>query len=327
MKAIIDMDLYKYQAAHVGEKKSIIVTHKSSGKQKEFSNRTEFWGHYLKKDGGWLAERNKERDSPFTIDEFSIEDKVTPEPVEFVLHTAKLMVENDLKASKAKGYKAFMGEGDSFRVERSTIVKYKDRDITLKPFHLEAVTEFLKKKFKAEIVTDIEADDRVVIECQNKNTFAIGEDKDYWGTPIKFWDRNQSHRGIVDCDKFGNLFLDDKGKVRGEGRLFFYWQLLYGDDVDTYWANSASNIKWGQKSAYKALVDCKNDTEAWIKIIEGYKNLYPEQKEFQGWKGLITLDWKYVLEENLVMARMLTSLDDDRNISLDNYLNKMRIKI
>lgn len=323
------MDLYKYQAAFVGETKSIIVTHKATGRQKEFNNRTEFYGHHSKKAGGWLAERNKERDSPFTVDEFVITDKVVPDKIDFVLHTAKTMVETDLKASGAKSYKAFLGEGESFRVGKSTIVKYKDRDVTNKPFHLDAVTEYLEKKFRAETVTDIEADDVVVIECfGNRNNFALIEDKDYWGQPIKVWDRNQQHRGVVDCNKFGHLFLDDKGKIRGEGRIFLYWQIAYGDDVDTYWANSASDIKWGEKSAYKALKDCTNDQEAWTSVINTYKMLYPEPKVITGWRqDPVEIDWKYVLEENATMARMLTSLDDSRDFKLDEYLNKLGVSL
>lgn len=320
------MDLYKYQASHVGEKKSVIVTHRATGREREFNNRTEFWGHHSKKAGGWLAERNEGKTSPFTIDEFDIEDKVTPEPVEFVLHTARLMVEGDIEASGAKSYKAFVGEGSSFRLGRSTIVKYKDRTAP-KPYHLDAVTEYLVKKYKAEIITDIEADDMCVIECFNKpNNFILGEDKDYWGTPANVWDRNQQHRGIVNCDKLGHLFLDDKGKVRGEGRMFFYYQVCSGDDVDTYWANSASDTKWGDKSAFKILKDCTTDAEALKATIACYKNLYPEPKVVKGWRGEdIEVDWKYCLEENASLARMLTSMSDTRNFLLEEYLNKFKI--
>lgn len=317
LKAIIDMDLYKYQAACVGEKRSIIVTHKGSGREMEFKNRTEFYGHHNKKSGGWLAERNKGRTSPFTLDEFEIADKVVPEPIQNILHTAKLMVESDLKTCDVTSYKAFLGKGDSFRLGLSTLVKYKDR-LQPKPIHLDEVSAYLEKKFKCEIVSDIEADDACVIAAQDKNSFIIGEDKDYWGAPCKFWDRNQRHRGVVDCDKFGKLFLDTNGKVRGEGRLFFYFQVGYGDDTDTYWANSVSNFKWGEKSSYKELVNCTNDDEAITALISIYKKLYPEPKEVIGWRGdNLTVDWRYALEENWTMARMLNSLDQPRKFKLD----------
>lgn len=249
--AVIDLDLYKYHASAAGETRSVLVTHKTSGRSIEVANRTEWYGDWRKKEGGKLAEINANRESPFTWDDFTYEDIQRPEPIENVLYTARVMVEKDLKLSGAKDYVAFLGEGEPFRTELSTILRYKDRGDLLKPLLIEEVTDYLRKKFKAEVVTDIECDDRVVIECyKQKDRFAICEDKDYWGTPINVWDRNQQERGIVNCNKFGHLFLDSKGKVRGEGRIFFYWQVCASDKTDGYAANSACDIRWGDKSAY-----------------------------------------------------------------------------
>lgn len=309
--AVIDLDLYKYTAAAAGEKRSVIVTHKSSGKSIVVGTRTEFYGHYLNKNGGKLAEINKKRTSPYMWDEFEYEDVQTPEPINYVLHTAKVMVEKDLEQSGADKYIAFLGEGDSFRLNRSTILKYKgNRDNQLIPLYTGEVMDYLKKKYKATTVSGIEADDKCVIESYNRpERFVLGEDKDFWGCPINFWDRNQPERGIVDCNKFGKLFRAEKtkGKVLGEGRLFLYWQVAGLDASDNYAANSASDIKWGEVAAYKALVDCKNDKEALEVLIGVYKHLYPEPKDVIGWRGtrIEGVDWLYMLQENFDLARML----------------------
>lgn len=306
--AVIDGDLYKYAVAFVGEKRTVRVVHRKSGRELIVPTRTDFYGHWKKKEGGMLAQINKGRTSPFLWDEFDYEDIQTPEPIENVLHTAKVMVEKDIKDSGADNYIFYMGEGDSFRVEKSTILEYKGkRKDTIKPLYLEEVTDYLKKKFNARIVSKIECDDAVVMECfKKKDHFALIEDKDFWGCPINVWDRNQQDRGIVNCNKFGHLFLDSRGKVRGEGRIFLWWQVAAQDDTDNYAANSASEVKWGDKSAYHALVDCKNDKEAVQSLIQVYKNLYPEPKEIIGWRGeTISIDWKYVLNENFQLARML----------------------
>lgn len=328
MQAIIDLDLYKYHASAAGEKRSVLVTHKATGRSIEVDTRTDFYGDWRKKQGGKLAEINKSRDSPFTWDEFEYEDIQRPEPVANVLHTAKLMVEKDLKSSGADSYKAFLGEGESFRVELSTLLKYKDREHLLKPVLLEEVSEYLKSKFKAETITEIENDDAVVIECYKKpNKFALIEDKDFWGCPIKVWDRNQQDRGIVNCNKFGRLFLDSKGKVRGEGRLFFYWQVLSQDLTDNYKANCFSDVRWGDKSAYSALVNATTDKEALQSIVDGYKLLYPEPKTVVGWRGdAIEIDWLYVASENWHMARMLRTTDElESRIELKEVLIKVGI--
>lgn len=326
--AVIDLDLYKYHAAAAGETRSVLITHKASGRSFEMPTRTDWYGHYLKKSGGKLAEINAKRESPFTWDEFSYEDVQRPEPVENVLHTAKVMVEKDLKSCGAKSHLAFLGEGESFRTELSTILKYKDRASLLKPVLLDEVSEYLRKKFKAEVVTGIENDDRVVIECfKRKDRFALIEDKDFWGTPILVWDRNQQERGIVNCNKFGHLFLDPKGKVRGEGRVFFYWQVCASDKTDGYAANSACDTRWGDKGAYEALVGCQDDKEALTSLVKVYKDLYPSSKSITGWRGDdIEIDWLYVASENWHMARMLRSYDELINkVELVDVLGKLGV--
>lgn len=327
--AVIDLDLYKYHAAAAGEKRSVRIIHKASGREIEMPTRTSWYGHHLKKNGGKLAEINQARGTDFKWDDFEYIDVQRPEPIENVLHTAKVMVEKDLKASGAKNYQAFLGKGESFRVGLSTIRKYKDRENLLKPVLLDEVSDYLERKFKAEIVTGIENDDRVVMECFRQPTkFALIEDKDFWGCPINVWDRNQQHRGIVNCNKFGHLFLDEKGKVRGEGRLFFYWQVCASDETDGYAANSASDKRWGDKGAYHALVHCKDDREALQSLVRVYKNLYPEPKTITGWRGdEIEATWLYVASENWELARMLRTMDELENrIKLKDVLDKLEVQ-
>jgi hypothetical protein len=308
LTAIIDLDYVKYSAASVGEKRSIIVTHKASGREKEFDTRTSFYGRDKAKSGGWLGELNTKRDSPFSVDEFSIVDVQTPEPVEHVLQIAKTQVENDLKKLGTTKYKAFLGKGESFRVELSTLLKYKaNRKDMLRPLHMDAVTEYLAKKFKAETVEYLEADDHCVIEAYNNRDAVIqGLDKDYYGQNCKFFNVNRPEEGVIDCNEFGRLWLDDKGDVRGAGLMHLYWQVASNDTSDNYAANCFSEIKWAGKSAYKSLVDCKTDTEAWNKLKEVFQHLYPEQKTVLGWRNdPIDITWDYVLNECFMMANMV----------------------
>lgn len=325
--SIIDLDYVKYASASVGEKRSIIVTHKASGRQKEFGTRSEFYGRDRAHTGGWLAELNAKRDSPFLVEEFEIEDLQTPEPLDHVLHIAKTQVENDLKRLGADNYKAFLGKGESFRVELSTLLKYKDnRKEMLRPLHMDAVTEYLERKFKAEIVTEIEADDACVIECcSNPNAVIQGLDKDYYGQPVRFFNVNRPDEGIQNCNQFGKLWLDDKGDVRGIGRMHLYWQMCSNDTSDNYAANCFSEKKWAGKSAYKALVDCKNDVEAWNKMKEVFLVLYPEPKTVIGWRNdPIEITWDYVLNEMFMMARMLKKRDED--INAYDVMDKLGVK-
>lgn len=330
MKAIIDLDFVKYAIASVGEDRTINVTHAPTGKQKEFKTRTEFYGHHAKKAGGWLGEVNKGRIEkglpPFAVEEFTIEDRQTvSEPIENILHSAKLMVDSALSESKATSFVAYSGKGDSFRVELSTLLKYKgNRDQLKKPLQLEEVTNYLNRKYNAQIITNIEVDDQCVIDTYNDpDSFILGIDKDYYGAGTRFFNANRPEEGIVDCSGFGSLREDGK-KIRGTGRMFKYFQILSQDDSDHYAANCMSDKKWADKSAYKALKDCQNDREAFVALKESFQLLYPEPKIVTGWRGdEIEIDWLYVLQECWNMAHMLR-WENDR-VDVESVMRKLHV--
>lgn len=316
LTAIIDADVIKYAASNKGQKTSIIVTH-PIGIHEEFKTKTDFWGHHLKKAGGWLADYNKDRDSPLLPSEFTIEDVIVPEPIENVLHTVKLMYKGMHECIGATTHKGFIGKGDCFRVERSTLLKYKDCRPLPKPFYFDEVTEYLERRLKCDVVTEEEADERIVQECYKRpQCVAVGQDKDYYAQPVRFFNVNKPDEGIVNCDTFGKLWLETKTfkrkdkevqeeVVRGLGRMFLYYQTMSSDDIDNYAANCFSDKRWGSKSAYKLLSPCQNDKQALLALVEGFKTLYPEHKTVIGWRGNeIQIDWLYVMQECFTMARM-----------------------
>lgn len=347
--AIIDLDYVKYSTASVAEEVTIKVTHKASGNEKEFKNITEFRGRG-KKIGGWLGDLNEERKDkkPFTLDDFEVEQiqrrkkvqtkefleyEALPQakkknieiPEEFytdeetlghILHSTKQMILKDLKALGTDKYEGFMGKGDSFRVGVSTLQKYKgNRDKTLRPLIIDDITEYLKNRFSATVVMGLEADDEVVIRAHgDENAVIVGEDKDYRGQPVKFFDINNPDEGIINGDCFGKLWITGTGtkeKIRGYGRLFMYWQMISEDKVDNYKANCHSDTKWAGKGAYKVLCECKDDKEALEVCITTMQKLYPIPKVINTWQGHETLiDWLYVLREMFQMARMKTHHND-----------------
>lgn len=305
--AVIDLDFVKYSVSSVGESRKLKVIHKKSGKEKVFNNRTEFWGRG-KKVGGWLAEQIEEQGVEWTKEDFEIEDiQEVSEPIENVLHSAKLVVDSAIKSINAGSIIPLIGEGKVFRVNLSTLLEYKgNRKDTLKPLLLDDVTEYLKKKFKPSVIKDIEVDDKCVMVASNDPKYVVvGVDKDYYGCPINFYNVNRPEEGIVDCRGLGKLWRDDKGKVRGRGRSFLHWQVCSQDLSDNYKANCFSDIKWGEVKAYEALVGCKTDKELWEATVEVFKTLYPEPKKVKGWVGNeIEINWLYVMQEMFTMAHL-----------------------
>jgi len=325
LTAILDLDWVKYTASSAGEKRSIKAVHNKTGDEFEFSTRTEMYGRKKSKDGGWLEEFNQKNNKNWLYTDFTIVDIQTPEPIENVLHTAKSMVESALSYLDTTKYKAFVGKGESFRVQRSTLLKYKgNRTDLIKPLYLDEVANYLIKKYNAEIVTGIENDDRVVMEAyKQKNHVVVGSDKDFYGCPVRFFNVNRHSEGIVNGDCFGKLWRDDNGDVRGIGRMFLYYQTCSKDTSDNYSANCFSDLNWGSVSAYNTLCDSTNDKEAWLNIEGVFKKLYPEAKTVTGWRGdEILIDWKYVMNECFDMARMHRFKNDF--VIAEKVLEKMK---
>lgn len=325
--AIFDGDYCTYSCAAIAEQRSVLVVHKQTGREKEFANQTEFFGRG-KEVGGWLGEVNKKRTSPFTKEEFEIIQQQKPIDVAHALHAAKTQIQTAVNMSGADRFHGFVGFGDCFRVERSTLQKYKGgRETLLRPLFLDNVKEYLIKKYKFEPTTYYEADDMCVMSCYGKKDhFVVAIDKDTGGCPVRWFNPDYSERGIVDCNKYGELFIKPNGKdVGGIGRIFLWFQILVGDITDTYnpWLYADKSI--GQKSAYKLLSECKTDKEALQLIVDKYKELYPEPKVVKSWKGEdITITWDYILQEIFTMARMVRK-EGEENMLVKDVLDKLGI--
>ena len=324
-RVVIDADWILYGAGFAGEKRSIVAIEKQTGNEHHLANRTALWGRKKSKDEGYLAELNKSRETPLTWEDFEIVDVQQPEPLENVLHTAKRMLEGVSKETGVDKRVCFVGEGKSFRHARSTLLEYKgNRTNVLSPIYKDDIKEYLIKYHGAQVVRDLEVDDVVIIEGQQQGTLVSSVDKDSTGFPIFLFNPNHPEWGIMDCRGLGELWWDTTGKtkiLRGKGRKFFYKQLLTGDMTDNYKPNAASDVEYGDVSAFQALNECETDLECFKAIKEAYQKMYPQMVRVHGWRGGLTqpvprehileVDWKYALDEIWALARMKRSYDDD----------------
>jgi hypothetical protein len=335
--AIIDADPIIYAAASVGEERYIEVTHSPSGRVNEFKNKTTFYGKSKKRDGGWLGELNAERaksdKNPFLLEDFEIVEKQrVKEKIENVLHTAKMMVAGSIQTVEAESMVCFVGgSAELIRLQQSTLMEYKGkRKDSLKPLLKEEVTDYIIKHQNGILCNDgHEADDWVIIEALRVNksgdTAIVSTiDKDVLGCPVLSYNPDKPEMGIQNGDCFGELSLDDKQDVRGIGRIFKYYQVIYGDKVDCYHAHAQSDVRWGEKSAYNALKDVQNDRDAWKVMYDVYNHLYPEQKIITTWRGdEITIDALYCMQEVWNMAHMRRFENDV--VDIKEVLKKYKI--
>ena len=239
-----------------------------------------------------------------------------------IYYSAKSTILRALEDLGTHKYESYLGKSGKFRENTSTLMKYKgNREDTLRPLAMGEVVEYLQTSFKSELVYGIENDDKVTMRAYgDPNAVIVGEDKDFYGQPVRFFNANKPDEGIIDGDCFGKLWREDtkKKKVRGYGRIFLYWQILAGDSSDNYKANCMSDKKYADVAAYKALVDCKDDKEALESVIEVFKMLYPEPKVVKSWRGNeMLIDWLYVAREQFRMAAMLRFEGDSRTLDTE----------
>lgn len=321
-----DYDYIKYSIGSIAEERSIKAIHKQSGDEYTFDTRTDFYGHWKNKNSGWLAEDNAKRLTPRAADEFDIVDVQTPKPLKLATRAVDQHIEGICERIGTNDYYGYIGKGDSWRVEASTIMKYKgQRENNLRPIHLEAIEQHLIKKHGAEIIREVEADDQVIIDSyKNKKLIVIGVDKDYYGCEINLFNPDKMVKPQT-IKGFGELRIGSDKTVRGHGRIWLYHQVMAGDSSDNYKANSASAIKWGDKSSYALLHKCSNDKQAFEALVEGYKLLYPTPTEITGWRGnKFDINWLYVMQENFTMAHMLRHEND--KFVVKSVLDKLKVE-
>jgi hypothetical protein len=277
---LIDLDTPIFAASAVSEQRSVIVTHIPTGKQKIFKTRTEF------KDS--MKAKNKEINQA----DYSFEDKQEPEAIENACHTLKMMIKGIEEEVQADEVLYFVSGKDNFRDKLELPIKYKSsRSNVLRPLLLKDVRQFAINKFKPEVCDFEEADDRIIYraydEIQKGNkAIVVTIDKDakaYCGIYIF----NQDHRelGVNEIPQLGSLIVDEKNKVRGDGFLWYAFQHLNGDMTDCYKPTDLCKVKFGEKSAYKLLKDCKSEKEALEVVIKQFKTWYPEAVTYTDWSG------------------------------------------
>lgn len=326
MIAEVDSDCFKYSCAFAGEIRSVLVEHED-GYCKEFKSRTEFFGRGKDKNTGELAKLNKRRGKTYVYDEFTYTDIQVAEPLDQVYRSTKNTIDLAIASSGAKSANHYIGSGESWRVDASTLLRYKgERGTQIKPLLLDKVTEFIVDHYNAEIITNLEVDDVVTMNSYGKNDrFVLGEDKDARGAGTKFYNISKPNEGVIDGNVFGYLHKSERGKITGVGRMFKMFQVCYGDLVDNYKASCMSDKSIGEVGVYDRIAHSTNDKELFQNSVNLFKELYPEPKIVTGWRGeSFEIDWLYVMQEMFDMAHMLRWEND--KVDIKSVLHKLGVK-
>ena len=328
----IDYDYLLFQSACVTEKAQIKVLNKITSEEMIFKSRTDFYGHWKNKNGGWLSEVNKKRTSPYSLDDFLIEDFKETEPIENAIHILNNSIGSLCSQLETKKYYGYTGRGDTFRNTLATLSEYKgNRKGMSRPTHLEDLKDYIESKHNAVIVRDFEADDFCAMDSwycykQYKKTgnekdklIVVAVDKDAKGVTSFLFNPNKMFEP-TEIQGLGTLFRDEK-EIDGHGRSWFYYQVAAGDTSDNYDPACLSTVKTGPVTAYEALSGCATDKQYWEALVKYYKKLYPEPVTFTNFReDEITVNWLYVMQEIVDLAHM-KRWEEDRLIVPDILSN------
>lgn len=139
------------------------------------------------------------------------------EPLSHALRNAKSVIKRVLHDLKADSFQVLLSQGDNFRGEIATMLKYKgNREGTPRPMHYDAIRTYLCEQYGATIFRAIEADDALAM-LQTDDTVIVSIDKDLLQVPGKHY----------------NWVTETKLLVTPEvGLQKLYIQLLTGDATD-----------------------------------------------------------------------------------------------
>jgi len=216
--------------------------------------------------------------------------------------------------SKATGQK-------NFRYSVATLKGYKSsasRD-AVKPHYLEDVRKYANQNPKIKTARgSVEVDDVTCALAQKKGWrgCVLSVDKDASGCQnTHIFNPDVMDEPVFSSNKIvGRLWQNEKGKVVGLGTLFWLFQCVYGDSVD-----SIPGCKGvGEKGAYNLLkefdgVDVKYLPEVVDVVCEAFKSSYGDEYEYEHCTTgeIVTASWKDLAMEMSRLVYMKKNQNDD----------------
>lgn len=318
---ILDGDEISFQVAAACETRGIIATNKSNEAQGTFKTRTDM---------------NKFLANLVIPDDFyEVVDSQIAEPAKNAFATVKAKILNFKQKFKTNKVEIYMSGKGNYRLDLPLPVQYKNnRKETIRPLLLQEIRDYLVQYQGAVIIEGDEADAMLaqrMYEGYKSNTKVIScsVDKDLRIT--SGWCYNPDKDELLFVDGFGGLYRDDKGKVRGHGRMFLYFQCATGDSADGYDPRdvvksiTGTTPKFGDVAAFKLLSECKTDKEA-LKVVHDLYLKWFGSKQFSytAWNGeTFTGDYMAVLQMIWDCAFMKRFEDD--GVCVRAMLKKMGI--
>jgi hypothetical protein len=325
--AVVDADMLAYRVAAANEKRTVAATHKVTAQYLEFDTATDF--------KAWAG---------VEAEEWDLVPKQTPGKIEHCFHSLNSMSENITAGAKCDGYHLVVSGDTNFRKDIPLPTRYKsNRQDMLRPIHLEDCKQYLIHKHKAEVSDGVEADDLLTGYAyqgwrEKKRIVQCTLDKDALHGPGLVYDWvNMAEPELIQGYGGLTLTLREIGKlkpngepatekiIKGKGRAFLWYQMVFGDPVDGYKPCELAKARFGEVGAYDLLKDAKNDKEALEAVVRKYRIWYEKPITYTAWDGQqYTKNWMEIMQmyaDCCVMRRF----PGDRLI-VEDLLNRLGVK-
>lgn len=278
----IDGDILAYRASAANEKRFVTCVHKETAETKEFDTLTKF--------REWAGD---------TKDEYEVTPGQRAGELKNAFHILNHMIQNITTACGANSYHIVVSGDNNFRLDLPLPTRYKDsRKENTKPIQLADCKNYLINSHNAEVSDGVEADDVLVAYMTAGSTQAsIDKDANHGPGWLYNWDNMTEPEYISGLGAL-DLIVTEKAngtkdkKVKGKGRMWLYYQMVFGDPVDCYKPCELAKVKFGEIGAYELLHRCKTDKEALEAVAKQYQAWYPEPVTYRDWNGALhTKSW------------------------------------
>lgn len=337
-KAFVDADILLFSSASAGEQVWYVYSDKDGNEVCRFDNANDGknWIEVMEAFGfdsthGYEGDvEDLVRTVEYVVGDFEKCKKAFKSSLATWVNPIKKWAGKDLKVtayiSKATG-------AENFRYQVATIAPYKGKRLkSHKPFYLEDLRKWASKLPEVKMARGrVEVDDVTCALAQRagQNGVVVAGDKDCNGVTgcwVYVPDQDETPR-FSNPDSVGEIYLNEKGDIKGLGWLFWLGQCLKGDSVD--------NIKGckgvGDAKAVKTLeqfsgADISMLERAVQAVCQVYMDTYSDEHKYKNHHTgeMVTVSWRDILIENLRLVYMLKKQDDspDEVIGyINNYAN------
>lgn len=325
--ACIDGDILAYRCSAANEKRFVVATHKDTLEKFTFNTATAF--------REWAGSE---------ADQYDVVPGQEAEDLQFAFRMMKELIQSITEKAGCEAYHIVVSGSNNFRLDLPLPTRYKDsRKESIKPLQLADCKKYLIHFHDAEISDGVEADDVLTGHMyqgykDKERVVQCSLDKDAKHGPGWLYDWTTMDEPIF-IEGYGGLELIetptarkkadgtpvmDKA-VKGIGRAFLYYQMVFGDPVDAYKPCELAKAKFGEIGAYNLLKNCKTDKEAMEAVVAQYKKWYPEPITYRCWKDELheNVTWLDILQMYADCAFM-RRWEGDR-LDVKKLLDKLKI--